>query len=56
MSVPQCPHCKVGMWLYEEVKKADGVYGRYECKIQRCPVCKGKCSEKRLGDMPLRRS
>jgi hypothetical protein len=45
---PLCPHCKVQMWEYERVQKADGPYGRYECKTQHCPNCGGgKCGETR---------
>lgn len=46
MAVPRCPHCKVGMWLYETVQKADGPYGRYECRTMHCPQCKGRCTHK----------
>jgi len=45
--IPKCPHCQVSMWLYETVKKADGPYGRYECRTQHCPRCRGgRCLEK----------
>lgn len=44
---PKCPHCGVGMWLYETVKKLDGPYGRYECKTQHCPHCDGRSRETR---------
>lgn len=47
-----CPHCGVGMWPYETVKKADGTYKRYECRIQYCKTCKGKCTHKELGHRP----
>jgi len=46
MSVPKCPHCNVGMWLYETVQKADGPYGRYECRISHCSTCNGRCTHK----------
>lgn len=52
MSAPRCPHCGVGMWPYETVKKYDGVYKRYECKIQWCTKCKGRCTHKELGHRP----
>ena len=48
----QCPHCKVSMWPYETVKKADGTYKRYECRIQYCQTCKGKCTHKEMGHRP----
>jgi hypothetical protein len=46
VAVPTCPHCRVGMWEYERVQKADGPYGRFECRTQWCPTCKGRCTEK----------
>jgi hypothetical protein len=46
MAVPYCPHCKVGMYAYETVKKSDGVYHRYECRTVHCDKCHGKCTEK----------
>lgn len=47
-----CPHCKVAMWPYEDVKKYDGNYKRYECRIQYCQTCKGRCTHKELGTRP----
>ena len=55
MSIPKCPHCGVTMSKYEEVKKADGVYGRYKCMTVYCKNCGGRpCTETRLGNMPIR--
>ncbi len=43
---PKCPHCGVTMSIYETVQKADGPYGRYECKTRHCPTCNGGCTHK----------
>lgn len=47
-----CPHCKVSMWPYETVKKSDGTYKRYECRIVYCKTCNGPCTHKELGHRP----
>lgn len=48
MAVPTCPHCKVPMKKYEEVKKDGLAYGRFKCPTQVCPDCRGKnCTETR---------
>lgn len=46
---PKCPHCDVQMWLYEKVTKADGPYGRYECRTQHCKRCGGRRCTMKIG-------